>query len=120
MIRLHLPFPPSVNTAYANGGNKRGRHKTDQYVAWIEEASTRVTASHRQALGPYHLSICLEAPDKRIRDLGNYEKTVSDFLVMHGIVADDSCSRRIVLAWGEGLPAPCVVLVQAAEEALAS
>lgn len=24
MIRIGLPFPPSVNSAYGNGGNKRG------------------------------------------------------------------------------------------------
>ena len=120
MIRLHLPFPPSVNTAYANGGNKRGRHKTAKYVDWIKEASTRVKHSDRQGLGPYDLSICLEAPDRRARDLGNYEKAVSDFLVMHGIVSDDSKSRRILLTWGRALPAPCVVIVQPSEEALAS
>ena len=90
MIKLELPFPPSVNSAYANGGNKRGRHKTPQYLAWIMEASTKVKESHRQGMGPYSLQICLERPDKRARDLGNYEKALSDFLVMHGIVKDDS------------------------------
>ena len=74
MIKLELPFPPSVNSAYANGGNKRGRHKTAQYVDWIRLASTKVKESHRRGMGPYSLQICLERPDKRARDLGNYEK----------------------------------------------
>ena len=119
MIRLHLPFPPSVNTAYANGGNRRGRHKTAKYVDWIKEASTAVKASDRQALAPYSLAICLQKPDKRGRDLGNYEKAVSDFLVMHGIVKDDQYCERLTMTWGENLPAPCVVIIQEAEEGLA-
>lgn len=114
MIRLHLPFPVSVNALYANSGNGRGRHKTTRYNAWIAEASIAVKDSHRQAIAPYSLSICLEAPDKRTRDLANLEKGVSDFLVMHGIVKDDSFCQRLVMTWGDGLPAPCVVLVQEA------
>ncbi|WP_049732844.1 RusA family crossover junction endodeoxyribonuclease [Rhizobium ecuadorense] len=120
MIRLHLPFPISVNALYANGGNKRGRHKTPRYEAWIAEASIVVKDSMRQRLGPYSISICLQAPDKRARDIGNLEKCVSDFLVMHGIVKDDSFCQRLLMTWGEGLPAPCVVLLQKAEEDLAA
>lgn len=120
MIRIHLPFPPSVNSAYANGGNKRGRHKTAAYLAWIQEASTQVKAGMRQNLGHYSLHICLERPDKRHRDLGNYEKCVSDFLVMHGVVRDDHLCERLTMTWGSELPAPCVVIVQAAEEGLAA
>lgn len=121
MIRLHLPFPPSVNSMYANGGNKRGRHKTATYEAWIKLASIAIKDSHRQALGPYSLSICLEPPDdRRSRDLGNLEKAVSDLLVMHGIVKDDRYCQRLVMTWGTGLPAPCVVLVQNAEEGMAA
>lgn len=120
MIRLHLPFPPSVNSAYANGGNKRGRHKTEAYTAWEQFASIGIKDSHRQGLGAYSLSICLQRPDKRQRDLGNYEKAVSDFLVMHGIVKDDHLCQRLLMTWGEGLPAACVVLVQPCEEDLAA
>lgn len=120
MIKLELPFPPSVNSAFANGGNKRGRHKTAQYVDWIKLASTKVKESHRQGMGPYSLQICLERPDKRARDLGNYEKALSDFLVMHGIVKDDSYCRRLTMYWAEGLPAPCVVIIQECEEGLAA
>lgn len=118
MIRLHLPFPPSVNGLYANGA--KGRHKTSSYYKWIKLASVSIKDSHRLRLGPYSLSICLEAPDKRGRDLGNLEKAVSDLLVMHGIVKDDRFCQRLTMAWGTGLPAPCVVLVQAAEEEMAA
>ena len=119
-VVLHLPFPPSVNSAYANGGTKRGRHKTAQYVDWIKVASTCIKQSHRQSLGPYSLRICLERPDKRQRDLGNYEKCVSDFLVMHDVVKDDHLCELLMMTWGTALPAPCVVIVQTAEEGMAA
>lgn len=120
MIRLVLPFPPSVNAAYANGGNKRGRHKTTQYKAWEQLAGLGIKDSHRQALGPYSIAIALKAPDKRARDLGNYEKCVSDLLVNHGVVKDDSYCRRLTMTWNEGMEAECVVLVMPAEEELAA
>ena len=116
MIKLELPFPPSVNSAYANGGNKRGRHKTAQYIDWIRLASTKVKEGHRQGMGHYSLQIALESPDKRARDLGNYEKALSDFLVMHGIVKDDSYCRRLTMYWGENLSAPCVLIIQEATD----
>lgn len=119
-VTLHLPFPISVNAAYANGGHKRGRHKTARYNSWIAEASLHVRDSHRQHIGPYHIAICLEAPDKRARDLANTEKTISDFLVMHGVIQDDSKCQRLVMTWGVGLPAPCVVIVTEAAEGLAA
>lgn len=120
-IRLSLPFPPSVNSAYANGGNKRGRHKTPAYLAWEKLAGTRVKDSHRQGLKAYTLAICLRRPDlRRSRDLGNYEKCVSDLLVSHGIVADDSGCERLTMAWDSGISEECVVIVVPAEEALAA
>lgn len=120
MIKLHLPFPPSVNSLYANGGNMRGRHKTKGYEDWIRLASVGIKDGHRQKLGPYSISICLEAPDKRGRDLGNLEKAVSDLLVMHGVVKDDRYCQRLTMAWGTGLPSPCVVIVMKHEEGLAA
>ena len=112
-VTLNLPFPPSVNSAYANGGNGRGRHKTDAYKAWEKLASVSVKDSHRINLsGPYSLYVAYRAPDNRIRDLGNYEKCVSDFLVAQGIIKDDNNSRRIVLEWDNSIESGCVVIVR--------
>jgi crossover junction endodeoxyribonuclease RusA len=118
MIRLSLPFPPSVNNLYANG--KRGRYKSPSYMAWCAEASIGVKDSHRQGIEAYSLAICLRRPDKRQRDLGNYEKAVSDLLVAHGVIADDSGCERLTMQWDHGMREECVVLVMLAEEALAA
>ncbi len=121
MIRIELPFPPSINSAYGNGGNKRGRHKMPVYLAWEKLAGTRIKDSHRIGFTSYTLHICLRRPDlKRSRDLGNYEKCLSDMLVAHGVVDDDSCCQRLLMTWDQGMSAECVVIIQQAEESLAA
>ena len=119
MIRISLPFPPSVNSAYGN--NKHGRHKMPAYKAWEKLAGARVKDSHRAGFKNYSLRICLRRPDlKRSRDLGNYEKCVSDLLVAHGVVADDSGCELLMMNWDAGMADECVVIIQQAEEQLAA
>lgn len=118
MIRIELPFPPSVNNLYANAGRKR--IMTPRYKAWFSLASTAIKGSHRQGVGPYALAIALKRPDKRRRDLGNLEKAISDLLVEHGVVKDDSLCERITLQWDHGIKADCVVIVVPCAEAMAS
>jgi crossover junction endodeoxyribonuclease RusA len=120
MIRLSLPFPNSVNNLYVNGTGKRGRYKSAAYKAWQEAAGLSVKDSHRQNIRVYSLAICLKRPDKRRRDLGNYEKAISDLLVAHGVIADDSGCERLTMQWDHGMREECVVLVMPAEEALAA
>ena len=118
MIRIELPFPPSVNNLYFNG--KRGRYRTPSYKSWFALASLNVKDSHRQGIGPYSLAIALKRPDKRRRDLGNLEKAVSDLLVEHGVIKDDSLCERITLQWDAGIQAECVVIVIPCPGALAA
>lgn len=118
MIRIELPFPPSVNGLYYNG--KRGRYRAPQYKAWFALASLSIKDSHRQNVGPYALAIALKRPDKRRRDLGNLEKAISDLLVEHGVIKDDSLCERITLQWDHGIKADCVVIVVPCAEAMAA
>jgi crossover junction endodeoxyribonuclease RusA len=118
MIRLSFPFPPSVNNLFVNV--KRGRVKSASYKAWEQLAGLAVKDSHRQRIGAYSIAICLKRPDRRVRDLGNYEKAISDALVAHGVIADDSGCERLTMQWDHGMVEECVVLVMPAEEALAA
>lgn len=120
MIKIDLPFPPSVNAAYANSTRGKGRHKSKAYLQWEKLAAIGIRDSHRLGYGPYSLAICLRKPDRRRRDLGNYEKVVSDLLVAHGVVKDDSMCERITLQWSETILAECVVIVQQAEQEIAA
>lgn len=49
-------------------------------------------------------------PDNRRRAVFNYEKAVSDLLVKHGIIADDSDIRRGTVEWIEGSPGVAVLI----------
>lgn len=109
MIHIALPFPISVNNAYSN--NQRGRHKSAAYKAWEKEAGTAIKDRHRQRVGPYTLAIHLKKPDKRRRDLGNFEKVISDLLVSHGVVADDSLCERLTMSWDNGQSDACIVQI---------
>lgn len=94
-----LPFPPSTNGLFAG---KARRYLSAGYKAWKAAAGPRVPAG--LIAGPYSLELLFDRPDRRARDLGNLEKGVSDLLVERGLVIDDSCCERIVMAWSDAPP----------------
>lgn len=50
---------------------------------------------------PVQVTYRFGKPDKRNRDLFNLEKAVSDLLVEHGILADDSLIHRGIVEWAD-------------------
>jgi len=118
MIRIELPYPPTANNLFKNAG--RSRVKTLAYNAWIKLASTQIKDSHRLGVGHYSIAIALKRPDNRRRDIANCEKAVSDLLVSHGVIKDDSLCERLTMAWDSGIQADCVVIIQEANEGLAA
>ena len=113
MTEFRLPLPPSVNSLYANVPGK-GRIKSDRYRKWLSAAGWAIKEQRPKPItGDYALWIYCERPDQRKRDIGNLEKAVSDLLVKHGIISDDSLAAEIHLYWsGEGRE--CVVRVEEA------
>jgi crossover junction endodeoxyribonuclease RusA len=95
-----LPMPPSVNALTFNIPGK-GRGKTEVYKAWILEAGLRLNLQRpKRMAGLVRLSIKAIRPNKRRRrDLGNLEKAVSDLLVSHGVIDDDSLIEEINIKW---------------------
>lgn len=49
---------------------------------------------------PVSVTYRLGAPDKRIRDIANSEKALSDALVSSGILKDDSLIHELHMMWG--------------------
>lgn len=92
-MQFILPFPPSVNTSY--NINKGKRVKGAKVKEWEIRANI---ALNKQNILPInqrcYLIYSLNTPDNRIRDCGNYEKTLTDFLVSKGILQDDN--RRYI------------------------
>lgn len=88
MIQITLPFPPSCNTLFPTAGKKR--IKSRKYESWIGEASLMIR-EQRPAKAEERCVIhySLNHSDNRTRDAGNYEKALTDLLVLHGIIPDD-------------------------------
>lgn len=98
---LRLPFPPSVNNLFFNA--KHGRVTSAKYAEWQGRAWVAFVQQparlHRHTT-PVQVTYTFGRPDKRKRDLFNLEKACSDFLVKHGVLADDSLIERGTVQWG--------------------
>lgn len=110
---LALPFPPSVNGLYDGGKNTSRRFISDRYKAWQDDAYYALLGqrhrSHRHK-EPVQVVYTFSPPDKRRRDVFNYEKAVSDFLVKHRIIEDDSLIERGVVQWSTHTAGVTVVI----------
>ena len=89
MFSVEIPFPPSLNNAYANAPGK-GRRSTKSTTAWKRSTAwlirSRIPAS-QTILGPIHVR--LELPRKLRGDADNRIKLALDALVMSGRIDDD-------------------------------
>lgn len=103
-LTFTLPRPPSINGAYFNrkGG---GRAKTESanafgFLASVELARQHVRGIKGRVVVTYDVG---RIADKRRRDVGNYEKLLSDALVTNGIIEDDSLIERLTIGWADGV-----------------
>jgi Holliday junction resolvase RusA-like endonuclease len=112
-IHLKLPFPLSVNMLYAN--RLKSRTKSTRYRTWANAAGWELKAQKQTPLhGWYTMRLCLYEADKRKRDPGNMEKCISDLLVEHGLVEDDSLCVSVAIERFRTRGKPyCEVTVQA-------
>lgn len=109
MVIIDLPFPVSVNHVWRFGKKKAYRSK--RYMMWLQEAHGNwlIQKPHLgdyKIKGHYSLSILLNPPDNRNRDLGNLEKILSDFAQSAGIIENDHLCRRLVIEYGSRIEAP--------------
>lgn len=95
---LMLPFPPTANNLFA--GRLR-RFPSRAYKAWREEATRALRQQRRvpRFAGRVRVTISLGRPDRRRRDVANYEKAPIDLLVAGGVLEDDSLIEEMVLRW---------------------
>ena len=100
-VTIRLPTPPSTNALYANVPG-RGRVPSIKYCEWKKEALASLWG---QRYAPVHgpVSLHIVVKENGRRDLGNYEKATTDFLVSNGIIDGDRCKivRAITLVWGD-------------------
>ena len=90
MIRLTLPFPPSVNmiTTVARGRkitSKRGRAYRSLALSIIKQNKIKLIDAQR-----IKVELNLYPPTKAKRDIDNYSKAILDVLTEGGVYIDDS------------------------------
>ena len=90
------------------------RFTSDRYKRWQEDAYYALLGqkarTHRHK-DPVQVTYIFTRPDKRQRDVFNYEKAISDFLVKHQILADDTLIECGIVQWSHGLGGVLVCIV---------
>lgn len=107
MFEVLLPLPPSVNAAYRA---VNGRViKSLQYREWSVSAANALVSQVKNIktmTGRLSVNYGFAFPDKRKRDIANFEKALSDFLEEAGVYQND-CQidemRMVRLDQGNGV-----------------
>ena len=113
-INLILPMPISVNEAYAG---YKVRHKSKKYKNWVDLAKIELQKQTQytikwnewlQVYYEYHTPLFYKNWKKKIIDVFNYEKILSDFLadniewfqdhlIKKGVVSKIDSDKNIVI-----------------------
>ena len=106
MTNITLPFPPSVNSMFANSFNKsgKGRYKSKKYKAWTKAAGQELLIQRpNHVTGNIDLNIAFAASQRanrgQMRDISNHIKAIEDLLVQHSVIEDDSLIDGLVVYW---------------------
>ena len=102
---LVLPFPPSVNALYAHDRKTNRRFIAKRYAAWKGEAGFALAQQKPlpRFPGKIYVTMRFGRPDRRRRDVANFEKAVSDLLVSAGVIVDDCLIERNSQEWDDAI-----------------
>lgn len=92
---LELPFPPSVNHYLARRGHRS--FLTDKAKKFHEVIALKIYQSITK-IGlntPLDVTYQYWFPDRRKRDIANYEKVLTDSMVRAGVMVDDHIIHRL-------------------------
>lgn len=114
--RNTFPRPPSANNLFVNSRRTGGRFPSSQYKAWQKSAAQHFAlAPMIQCKGKVRVTYVYgQEPDRRRRDLLNFEKALTDLLVKAGVMEDDSLIQEALLRWS-GDVSPGQVHVEVSE-----
>lgn len=94
-----LDYPPTNNCLYTNVYMK-GRVISPRYRAWMANYPPVGKVPVEPIKTDFKLYYYLaKHTDKRKRDLANYEKALTDSLVKHGYLLDDSLLIELRIKW---------------------
>jgi Holliday junction resolvase RusA-like endonuclease len=112
-IELRLPFPPSVNALWKHGG-LTGVYRSPRYMSWLNVAGNELNRQKPGCItGSYRIRITLGRRDAKRRDQDNFAKAISDLLVHHHVVSDDSLATSTTIDWSDRIDGCRVILTAA-------
>lgn len=97
-----LPVPPSVNGLFSTNWRTKRRFESKAYETWKRQASKAFSYTGPAYTKRLHAVYKYVFADKRHRDIENYAKAISDFLVEHNVIEDDSLIDHLELIRAEG------------------
>jgi crossover junction endodeoxyribonuclease RusA len=114
MLRLTMPFPPQANHIFTVA---RGRKiMASKYRLWRDLAASELLLSKPGKVhGPFAITIRLDRPDRRKRDIDNLAKGLLDSLTLAGVIEDDSLCQRLVMEWTGSIGKPAFAYVEIEE-----
>ena len=94
MLRLDLPYPPSVNTYWRNW---RGRMVISKAGRAYQDAVLKALRGRTYGIinKPVSILILVNPPDRRKRDIDNIQKALFDALTKARVWKDDSQIERL-------------------------
>lgn len=95
MIKLDLPYPPTVNTYWRNIGKGRTIISRAGRIYRVDVQAAVLLAGRPRVSGRLRLGVLLTMPDNRRRDIDNVLKALLDALGHAGVYADDSQIDRL-------------------------
>ncbi len=86
---LEVPFPPSVNTYWQFNGSRR--FLTKNATQFKDKVRSKYLSVNHKGFGKQRLMVRIELypPDRRVRDIDNYAKSLIDALCQANIFVDD-------------------------------
>lgn len=114
MVKLELPFPPSVNHIWRRGKQPGSVYLDPKYKAWRKHADQMILLARQQGSariwGPFSATITLDSRQRRKNsDADNRVKVCLDALQRMKVIDDDSLAQQVTVRWGDSAGA-CVEL----------
>jgi len=110
-ICFYVDFPPSINNYYSFNRHgifikAAGRRYRERCAADVREQNCKVQVSDS-----LHVTLVLHAPDRRRRDLDNYQKCLLDALTHAGVWEDDSQLEQMAVFRGHPVSGGKVAII---------
>ncbi len=100
-----LPVPPTTNSLFATNWKTKKRFKSKGYEDWEVEALRAFTSQFPHGYptikGRAHAHFRFHFSADHKRDIANFEKAITDFLVNMDVIEDDCLIDRMVLERAE-------------------